>query len=261
MAIERLTSRPDVSGTAVDTKSASTSMAPRPAHAANANAADAGELEPAATSHLSSGGLILGLMQAYETLHPDQAKAFLHSIADKLHADAGSGDAFAAILRAWGDKFQLAADSGDLSKLLPSMSLGPSPHFGIRAYRAAQQTDDAATIATVFRDSLPPASLDNDLQAATAQLLRTVSEGIRALGAPALGVIDDAALAANPLAASFIKAANEAAAGHALAADETNPLLAEEAAAGAVMQQVRRRYQRQRRRRPRPRIRRYSRPR
>lgn len=234
MAIEKLSSRPDVSGTAADTKSASKSIAPRPANAAHTNAAEGALDTPAATSHLSSGGLILGLMQAYETLHPDDAKAFLQSIADKLHADARSGDAFASILNAWGDKFQLAADSGDLSKLLPSIA--PSAHFGIRAYQAAQPApDDAATIATVFHNSAPPTST-SDLAAATARLVNTVSDSIRALGAA-----DDAALASSSLA-------------------EANPLIAEENAARYVVQE-RRRYERQRRRRPRARARKFSHPR
>lgn len=239
MAIEKLESRPEVSGASIDAKSASTSIAPRPARAANVS--DAGALDtPAATSHLSSGGLLLGLMQAYETLHPDQAKAFLQSIADRLHADARAGGAFAAILNAWGDKFQLAAESGDVSKLLPSIT--PSPHFGIRAYQAAQQApDDAATIANVFRNSVPPTN-EASLEAATARLLNTVSESIRALG-----VADDAS--------TLLKAAR--------IADEQSPLLAEENAARSIVQRDpsrdRRRSQRQRRRRPRARGRTYSR--
>jgi hypothetical protein len=175
MAIERLSSRPGVSGTAVDTKSASTSSAPKAAMPAHAS----GMLDaPAATSHVSPNSVILALMQTFETLHPEQAKALLLSIAERLHADASTGGAFASAFAAWGDKFQLAADSGELSHLLPSIS--PSPHFGVRAYQAAQQ--QAPDDASVFLSSAP--SSTGDVEAATARVLETVNDSMRALGAP-----------------------------------------------------------------------------
>jgi hypothetical protein len=88
---------------------------------------------PATTQHLSGSGRLLGFLQAIHDRHPEEADRVLNGIAEKLRADAERGGPWSERLSAWADKFELAAESNDLSNLLPSYR--PFGHFGIRAYR------------------------------------------------------------------------------------------------------------------------------
>lgn len=147
---------------------------------------------PATTRHVSGGGLLLGMMQAYENRHPEEAKAFLQGVADKLHADADYAGFFAPALEAWGDKFDKAAETGDLSNLLPSF---PShAHFGVRAYQqAAQQTGVEGGAAGTLETALGNNAVPN----AGAPDVVTASALTSASAAPATvdAIPDEAALA------------------------------------------------------------------
>jgi hypothetical protein len=104
---------------------------PATAPATDAAAAPSTADAPATTQHLSRGGLFMGLMQTYETQHPEEAKTFLNNVADKLRADAKfAGPFFGFRMNRWADRFEKAADSGDLSNLLPQ----PFGHFGTVSY-------------------------------------------------------------------------------------------------------------------------------
>jgi hypothetical protein len=176
MAISSVVPRPDVSGAAVNTALKST--APPPAHVARASVpASSGLDAPATTAHLSGVGLIMGLIRAYESQHPDQTKAFLLSIADKLLADAPHAGTFAPNLKAWGEAFLRAADTGDLSNIWPNAPA--TAHFGVQAYQAASQPPANAVTAmdAVLRGSLSPlasGATASELEAATGQLLGSV---------------------------------------------------------------------------------------
>ncbi|HKP63038.1 MAG TPA: hypothetical protein VJV78_40155 [Polyangiales bacterium] len=83
----------------------------------------------------------------------DQASAVLRGLATKLYAAAARPDAAAPGLNAWAERFEAAAQSGELSKLLPNVE--PAAHFGIRAYQAAGQTTaEQSELATLLRDSV-----------------------------------------------------------------------------------------------------------
>jgi len=169
MDIKPLVSRPDVSGATVNTPTKSSA----PAHA---NVAHGNVDAPAATAQLSGISLIMGLIHAYESQHPDYAKAFLQSVADKLLADAQHAGTFAPSLQAWGSAFQRAADTGDSSNLWPSAPL--VAHFGVQAYQTASQpANEAPAIDAVARGSLPPlasGATANELETITGQLLGSV---------------------------------------------------------------------------------------
>jgi hypothetical protein len=115
------------------------------APAANASSEESGTSAPtrtadsaASTQHVSRGGLVMRFLQRYEDRHPEEAKQFLSGVADKLRADAQEGGPWADRLNAWADKFDQAAQSGDLSNLLPDR---PHAHFGVRAYQRAQASE------------------------------------------------------------------------------------------------------------------------
>ncbi|MEY4579681.1 MAG: hypothetical protein RL701_4384 [Pseudomonadota bacterium] len=112
---------------------------------------------PATTHHLSRGGFFLNMLQAYEDKHPEEAKAFLSGVADKLRNDAQHAGPFANRLNAWADKFQEAADTGDLSKLVPTRQA--HGHFGMRAYMQAAHGhgahDDGADIGSILGNAPP----------------------------------------------------------------------------------------------------------
>jgi hypothetical protein len=131
------------------TKASSADAASKPAAAAN-TAADNADT-PATTSHLSPASRFMAFMQHLETEHPDATKRVLDGIADRLHFDAKfAGPFFGHTLNTIADRFQKAADTGDLSNLVPQ-----NPGFGHHALRAYQtaagggETDAAAAGAAV----------------------------------------------------------------------------------------------------------------
>jgi hypothetical protein len=169
MDTQGVTSRPIASSSTVSATSTSASAAPEAAATAatatGATAVASGSTTPpstvetpATTHHLSGGGMFLNLLQTYEDKHPDEAKEYLSGVADKLRSDAKHAGFFSRALDHWADKFQKAADTGDLSNLLPRWQ--QPGHFGMRAYQQAAQpagTDDAA-LGAIARASTPPAS-------------------------------------------------------------------------------------------------------
>jgi hypothetical protein len=115
--------------------------APAQAETAEASPAAAAESEgaeqPATTPHFSRAGRMLSVMQSFEQRHPEETKKILSNIAEKLRSDAQSAGPWSGRLEKWADRFQQAADSGDMSKLFPKSQ--PSGHFGMRAYQQVQQ--------------------------------------------------------------------------------------------------------------------------
>lgn len=108
---------------------------------AAAPATDAAE-RPAAISRFTPAGRLLNVLQSFEDRHPEETKKILGNIADKLRSDAERAGPFSDRLNKWADRFQAAADSGDMSQLMPRVS----SHFGMRAYQQADQTDNDATV-------------------------------------------------------------------------------------------------------------------
>jgi hypothetical protein len=92
--------------------------------------------------------MLMRFLQRYEDSHPDEAKAFLSGIADKLRADAEHAGPWSNRLNAWADKFDAAAESGDLSGLAPNR---PHAHFGMRAYQRAQGSGGAGELSDIAR--------------------------------------------------------------------------------------------------------------
>ncbi|HET8933854.1 MAG TPA: hypothetical protein VFN67_10455 [Polyangiales bacterium] len=120
-------------------------QAAQPAAASGSEAAapttDTAE-RPAAISRFTPAGRLLNALQSFEDRHPEQTKEILGNIADKLRSDAERAGPFSDRLNKWADRFQAAADSGDMSQLMPRV---PS-HFGMRAYQQADQSDNDATV-------------------------------------------------------------------------------------------------------------------
>lgn len=130
------------------------------AQAATSAAAD-GAAQPAARSHFSRAGRLLNVLQAFEQRHPDETKAILNNIADKLRSDAEQAGPFGSRLTKWADRFQEAADTGDMSKLMPR--LNTAGHFGMRAYQQAQaatetESETEAMVAQVADAALTQSS-------------------------------------------------------------------------------------------------------
>ena len=94
--------------------------------------------EDATTPHLSRAGRFLGFLQRLEDRHPEEAKKLLSGIADKLRHDAERAGPFSDRLNSLADRFDKAAESGELSSLLPSRQ-----HFGHHALRAYHQASGA----------------------------------------------------------------------------------------------------------------------
>lgn len=105
-------------------------------------AAEEATRQPAALSRFTPTGRLLHVLQTFESRHPEQTQRVLSNIADKLRTDAEHAGVFSERLTRWADRFQEAADSGDMSKLMPRLS----PHFGARAYQQAEQAESDATI-------------------------------------------------------------------------------------------------------------------
>jgi hypothetical protein len=104
---------------------------------------------PAAIQELSKGALFLGLLTVLENKHPDEAVQLLLRIAAELYAEAQQAGSTAQGLNALAHRFRLAAQTGDLSGLLPSER--PAAHFGVRAYQAAgQATADPTALDATF---------------------------------------------------------------------------------------------------------------
>jgi hypothetical protein len=123
------------------TKASSSDAAAKPAGAAN-TAADNADT-PATTSHLSPAGRFMAFMQHLETEHPEETKRVLNGIADRLHFDAKiAGPFFGHTLNTIADRFQTAADTGDLSNLVPQRA--GFGHHAMRAYQTAAGGGDAA---------------------------------------------------------------------------------------------------------------------
>jgi len=113
----------------------------------------------ATTHRLSGGGRFMHFLQAFEDKHPEETKRMLNGIADKLRSDAEHAGPWSARLERWADKLEKAAESGDMSNLMPS--LHPHAHFGMRAYQKAQETPDAGElehVAAAVESSIPPMS-------------------------------------------------------------------------------------------------------
>ncbi|MET0384370.1 MAG: hypothetical protein ABW321_00350 [Polyangiales bacterium] len=165
MDIQGIASRPSAtSGGSVTTTTPNLIGAPQN-RAFNVDAMSGSVDAPATTQSISGEGLFMRLMQVYETRHPAEARGFLQGIADRLHSDADAPAGLDPNLQAWGDRFQRAADTGDLSNLLPS-SQPPPTHFGALAYqRASQPPADAVPpeVEAAISDSLPPTLLEEGL--------------------------------------------------------------------------------------------------
>jgi hypothetical protein len=157
MNIQGLAIRPNAgSGSSVGTSSSNLNALPDSARWASPSLGADTLDTPAATQDLSSGGLFMRLMQVYENQHPDEARSFLQGVADKLHAEAEPGSFSAQTLNVWGDKFQRAADTGDLSNLLPDEA--PVNNLGVRAYQQVARSSGSIPpeVEAVLNDSVPP---------------------------------------------------------------------------------------------------------
>lgn len=106
-----------------------------------ATAAETTSRQPATQSRFTPAGRLLNVLQSFEQRRPEETQRVLSSIANKLRSDAETAGVFGERLTRWADRFQEAADSGDMSKLLPRLS----PHFGVRAYQQAEQPESDAT--------------------------------------------------------------------------------------------------------------------
>ena len=98
--------------------------------------------QSATLSRFTPAGRLLLVLKAVEQRHPEETQRVLSKITDKLRSDAENAGVFSERLTRWADRFQEAADSGDMSKLMPRVS----PHFGLRAYQQAEQPDSDATV-------------------------------------------------------------------------------------------------------------------
>ena len=98
-------------------------------------ATEATAKQPATMSHFSPAGRLLNMLQSFEQRHPDETKQVLSNIADKLRADSENAGVFSGRLEKWADRFQKAAETGDMSNLMPRLQ----SHFGVRAYQQNQQ--------------------------------------------------------------------------------------------------------------------------
>jgi hypothetical protein len=125
--------------TRADAAQASTSSSARGAAPASV---DTTSRQPSALSRFTPAGRLLRVLEAVEQRHPEETQRVLSNIADKLRSDAEHAGVFSERLTRWADRFQEAADSGDMSKLMPRFS----PHFGMRAYQQAEQPDSDATV-------------------------------------------------------------------------------------------------------------------
>jgi hypothetical protein len=105
-------------------------------------AAQATARQPASQARFSPAGRLINVLQAFEERHPEETQRVLGNIADKLRSDAEHAGVFSERLTRWADRFQEAADSGDMSKLMPRLS----SHFGVRAYQQAEQPEPDATV-------------------------------------------------------------------------------------------------------------------
>jgi hypothetical protein len=110
-----------------------------------AGAGESSADRPASISRFTPAGRLVNVLQSFEQRHPEETKQVLSNIADRLRADAEEGGPFSARLTRWADRFQSAAESGDMSELMPRFQ----PHFGLRAYEQAQQADSEDTVAHV----------------------------------------------------------------------------------------------------------------
>ena len=140
MEIPGTTRRPIADAPALETKAHSITGAP-------SSPTDTDRLgTPTTTREWSASALLLSLLQVLEIMPPDDAAVVLSGLATKL-------DVVAPHLQVWAERFRAAAQTGDLSKLLPNIE--PATHFGIRAYRAASQVpaDDMQLVA-LLRDSM-----------------------------------------------------------------------------------------------------------
>lgn len=184
MDISGISPRPNADGAAVDTATPTASPPPRNP---NSPAPATGTIAtPAATQQLSTGSVLLSLLQEYETSHPGDAKVFLHAVASNLRAAAAQADVLAPGLHAWAAKFEVAAETGELSNLFPSVR--PAAHFGIHAYQVAQQTaDDPAVTEAMVGHRVPPAGsapTTNTLDSLSSELIRIATESLRSAGTP-----------------------------------------------------------------------------
>lgn len=136
---------------------------------------------PATSQDLSSGGLFMGLLQLYGNEHPSEAKAFLQGVATTLRAYAGQADRSLISLSSWADRFQQAAETGDLSTLVPRTT--PSNNLGVRAYQAAQATLDDPT--EVLKTVPPPAG-----DTATPNMLEALSRELVELSAVSIDTVN-----------------------------------------------------------------------
>jgi hypothetical protein len=85
--------------------------------------------------HFSPAGRLRNALQSFEERHPEEAKAALGKIAERLRADSEHAGVWGDRLAKWADRFQQAADTGDMSNLMPRMQ----SHFGLRAYQQHEQ--------------------------------------------------------------------------------------------------------------------------
>jgi hypothetical protein len=91
--------------------------------------------QPATLPRFSPAGRLLNVLQSFEQQHPEETKQALSNIADKLRADSEHAGVFSDRLNKWADRFQQAAETGDLSNLVPRQQA----HFGLRAYQQNAQ--------------------------------------------------------------------------------------------------------------------------
>lgn len=133
----------------------------------HAPAAVSGQLQaPAATPHITLSSLLLDFLQLLERKLPSEAKALLIGVAKHLRAEAGPS---AASSNAWADRFERAADSGELTSWLPSTP--PPAHFGLRAYQAAAPVEpDLAGLDSALSQALRAGTSADGAAAASGKL-------------------------------------------------------------------------------------------
>jgi hypothetical protein len=143
-------------------------------------------LPPASTQDLSTGGLFMGLLTQYGNEHPEEAKAFLQGVASTLRAYSEQQTTSLISLSSWADRFQQAAETGDLSQLTPQVT--PASSFGLRAYQAAQPLIEDPT--ELLRSVPPPAgdvTTPNMLEALSQELVELSTSSVQALSTLAGG--------------------------------------------------------------------------